>query len=65
VTTDESMEMKMMSPKLFEALKPITVPLNVEIVRKSSKFRTTVERKLGIDWEHGPPGSLSNSPESL
>jgi len=55
----------MLSPKLYDALKPITAPLNVEIVRKSSNFRVTVERKLGIDWEHGPPGSISNSPTSL
>lgn len=33
-------------------MKAILAPVNVEIARKSG-FRQLVEKKLGIDWEHG------------
>lgn len=37
-------------PKLLQA---ITVPDEVQHVRNAKNFRLGVERRLGIDWEHG------------
>lgn len=33
-------------------MKAILAPVNVEIPRRAG-FRQLVEKKLGIDWEHG------------
>ena len=53
--------MSAINPKLYEA---ISYPVEVEHVRKPQNFRVSLERNLGIDWEH-EQNSNEQPPESM